>query len=100
MGSPRLGVELPRARLGLLSGLAPLEAGSSVGKGAVRGSFGIDSILSADMVARCFDGLLPDRGFRPTLGVSLLLEMFFWKSCRQYISFMLGLIHRLFSWAA
>lgn len=51
IGSPRLGVELPRARFGLFSRLVPSEAGPSAGSGAVRGSFGATSMLSADMVA-------------------------------------------------
>lgn len=100
MGSPRLGVEFPRARTGLLSGLTRFNAGPTAGSGAVSGSFGAISMLSADMVALCFVGLFPDRGLRPALGESLLLQTSFWKSCRQYISFMLGLIHLLFAWAA
>lgn len=40
MGSPLFGVELPLALLGLRSGLPDLEAGSSLGSGAVRGSLG------------------------------------------------------------
>ncbi len=100
IGSPRLGVEFPRARIGLLLGLTRFEAGSSIGSGAVRGSLGGAAVTSADMVALCLDvGLLPNRGFSPALGESLLLDTSFWKSCRQYINFMFGLIHRLFPWA-
>lgn len=101
IGSPLLGVEFPRARFGLLSGVPRFEAGLSDGSGAVRGSFGDISILSADMVARCFVGLLPDRVFKPPPGESLFfLDTSFWKSCRQYINLMLGLIHLLFACAA
>jgi hypothetical protein len=96
IGSPRLGVEFPRARFGLLSGLARFEPWSSAGNGAVRGSFAATSMLSADMVALCV-GLRPERGFDPALGACLLLETSFWKSCRQYINLMFGLIHRLFA---
>jgi hypothetical protein len=48
MGSPLLGVEFPRDRAGLLSGLTHFETGPSVGRGAVKGSFGDTSMLSAD----------------------------------------------------
>jgi hypothetical protein len=99
IGSPRLGLALPRVRLWFISELACFDAGSSAGKGAVRGSFAAASMLSTDMVALCV-GLLPGRGFKPVLGESLRLAICFWKSCRQYISLIFGLIHRLFPWAA
>jgi len=98
MGSPRLGVEFPRARVGLLSGATPLVE-PSVGKGAVSGSLGETSMLLADSVIRCFVGLFPGRNLSPALGAFFLVTSF-WKSCRQYISLMLGLIHLLLACAA
>jgi hypothetical protein len=51
IGSPRLGVPLPRPRLCPISALVSFGAGSSTGKGAVSGSFVGASMLSTDMVA-------------------------------------------------
>ncbi len=102
MASLLLGVEFPRARNGLRSWSVFMAPVSSVGNGAVRGSLGAISMASAESVIRCFVvGLLPDLTvLNPELGVNFLLDTSFWKSWRQYISRMLGLIHLLFACAA
>jgi hypothetical protein len=103
MGSPRFGVELPRALAGLRSSglLVPLELPSSTGNGAVKGWLGEISIASTDKVIRClFVGLLPALTLRPEVGASFLFATSFWKSCKQYISLMFGLIHLLLACAA
>lgn len=77
IGSPLFGVEFPRARDGLRSGLVAFEPLSSTGRGAVKGSLGGSSIWSADSVALCFVGLRPDRGLKPALGANLLFDTSF-----------------------
>lgn len=100
MGS-RFGVELPRGLVGLLSGDLLVAPGSSLGSGAVSGSFGVRSMLSTDNVTRCcFVGLFPDQMLSPALSSLCFFDISFWKSCKQYINRMLGLIHRLLAWAA
>lgn len=103
IGSPLFGVELPLALAGLRSSglLVPLELPSSLGNGAVKGWLGEMSIASTDRVMRClFVGLLPALVLRPDVGASFLLATSFWKSCKQYISLMFGLIHLLLACAA
>lgn len=76
IGSPLFGVEFPLARIGLLSGVGFFVLESSLGKGAVSGSLGDRSILSADKVTLCFVGLLPGRGLSPELGIFFLVTSF------------------------
>lgn len=92
--------DFPRERIGLLlSGLPPGETSSRrPGRGAVNGSLVLASRASADTVRRCFVGLLPLRD--PEDRGNFLLATSFWKSCKQYIRRMLGLIHLLLDCAA
>lgn len=93
----KLGVEFPRACAGLFSGLSlPGTFSFSSGKGAVRGSLGLISIASAERVRRCLVGLLPLRGPPAADRGSRFFITSFWKSCRQYMRRILGLIHLLF----
>jgi len=95
MGS-RLGVEFPLGRMGPMSGDLPVAPSSSFGSGAVSGSLGDRSMLSTDNVALCcLIGLFPDQMLSPGLSSRCFFDISFWKSCRQYINRMLGLIHRL-----
>jgi hypothetical protein len=97
-----LGVEVRGILIGLLEsrlGLRVMPAFSS-GSGAVFGVLGGASMASADKVRRCFVGLRPVRGPKADPGGARFLDTSFWKSCRQYMSFMLGLIHLLLACAA
>jgi hypothetical protein len=88
------GVELPRSRFGLNFNLDSCDSSFCVGRGAVWGSLGPIAIPSAESVSLCFEELRPGRGrFEGTAGRFVVIS--FWKSCNEYMSFILGLIHWL-----